>query len=876
MKTIKPQKLALLCRTIENDRAHHFVVTLMVFTPLDGSVPLPEVDLWKVVPKELGEGVAFDPGMPKSRGEWLLDGKAFAPGGEARQCQVRVRVGQSEKSVFVFGDRQWSYGVPTQPTPFREMPLTWSRAFGGEDFAANPTGRGYAPVEHPTGPVHALPNIERPGELIESPGDRPRPAGLGAIDFALPQRMGKAGTYDARWLEERYPGYAADMDWTIFNAAAEDQWLPGFFRGDEAVQMTNVHPTRPVLEGRLPELVAKAFVTLRTPEGDVFREVATHIDTVHLLPNAERMVVIFRGSIPVTQDDGADVVHLLAALESPGAPKGVEHYQQVLAGRLDKKNGAALALRDQDLLPPPRPGAAPGPSTEDEFVDALTHRGHAQKNGRRRLEIENQKARDHVAAKGLDPAEYGPPPLPPAPVAPEPTDFATQVATGNEAIDAALATAATQKEEALAQARAQCAANGMDFDAMMGQGGGPPTFSAQAELDRMESTAAMSRAQGTPAPELEAMIADARYREQLFDSERRLKTAYRLYAQLMPAANLRERTEGARLRQWVVEQAAARASMADADLTGVDLSGLDLHDCDLRRAFMERANLMGANLRGADLTQAVLARANLTNADLSDVSGRGLNLGKAKLHRTRLAGADLSEAILHEAQLHEVDGSGCRFTKVQFHETALDLVDLHDAVLDGAMFIKASLTHVRLTGASLRKAMFLELSVAGADFDRADLEGAVFVTVDGAGASFREARMSRAVFVKDCTFPDAVFTAAVLDGANLRDTVLTRADLSRCRLRGADLSGCDLREAKLHQAFAREARFVKADLRKAGMISVDLMDALLQKANLRGTDLQSSSLYRADLFLIDGDRGTNLAAANLTKARIDRRPRGQG
>lgn len=876
MKTIKPQKLGLLCRTIENDRAQHFVVTLMVFTPLDGSAPLPEVDLWKLLPKELGDDVAFDPGMPKSRGEWLLSGKAYAPGGEARQCSVKVRVGRAEKSLFVFGDRRWAYGVPTQPAPFREIPLTWAHAFGGEGFAHNPVGKGFAAVEHPTGAVHALPNIERPEDLVEAPGDRPRPAGFGAIEFAWPQRMSKAGTHDGRWLDERYPGFAADMDWTIFNAAAEDQWLPGFFRGDETVEMINLHPTKPVLQGRLPEMVAKAFVTLRTPAGEVFREIATRIDTVHLLPGVERMVVIYRGSIPVTEDDGADVVHLVAALEDPAQPKSVEHYAQVLAGRLDKKNGAVLALRDADLLPAPRPGVRPPPTSEDEFLDAIAHKGHAQKNGRRRLEIEREKAREHLVAKGLDPDQYGPPPPPPEAPALEAADLATKVEAGNAQIDQALAQAATHKEEALAQARAQCEANGLDFDAMAGEGGGPPKFSAQAEIDRAEATTAQARALGTPLPELEAMIADPAYRERLFDSERRLVAAYRLYAQLFPAANLRERTEGARLRQWVIDQAAQRASMADADLTGVDLSGLDLHGCDLRRAFMERANLMGTNLAGADLTQAVLTRANLTNADLSGVAGRAMNLGKARLHRTRVAGADLTEAVLHEATLHEVDGSRCCFARVQFHETSLDLVDLHDAVLDGAMFIKASLRHVRLTGASLRKAMFLELSVAGADFDGATLDGATFVTVDGTGAGFREAHMTRVVLVKDCTFADAAFTAAVMDGANLRDTVLTRADFSRCRLRGADFSGCDLREARFHQAYARDARFVKADLRKAGMIGVDLMDSMMLKANLRGADLQSSSLFRADLFRIDGDRGTNLAEANLTKARIDRRPRGQG
>ena len=35
------------------------------------------------------------------------------------------------------------------------------------------------------------------------------------IDFTLPQRMNKAGTYDEKWAEERFPGYADDIDWTI-------------------------------------------------------------------------------------------------------------------------------------------------------------------------------------------------------------------------------------------------------------------------------------------------------------------------------------------------------------------------------------------------------------------------------------------------------------------------------------------------------------------------------------------------------------------------------------------------------------------------------------------------------------------------------------
>src|SRR5687767_15679476 len=55
---------------------------------------------------------------------------------------------------------------------------------------------------------------------------------------------------------------------TLFRSVAPaDQWLDGFFRGDEEVLLENMHPQRPRIEGRLPGLALRSFVTRKVAGG---------------------------------------------------------------------------------------------------------------------------------------------------------------------------------------------------------------------------------------------------------------------------------------------------------------------------------------------------------------------------------------------------------------------------------------------------------------------------------------------------------------------------------------------------------------------------------------------------------------------------------
>lgn len=411
MKTIKPQKLGLLHRVLEDGGDCYLVVTILAFFSLGppGAL-LSEVDLWKFVAAELGKDAVLDMGMPKPRGELLISGRAHPPSGRATACAVRVQLGAVDKTLYAIGDRTFQRGVPTEPVPFTEMPIVWERAFGGPGFALNPVGKGAQPIQTDAGEIHPLPNIELPGQLITSPDDRPAPAGFGPIDLLWPQRYAKIGTYDAAWLKERFPGFAEDTDLGMFNAAPEDQQIQGFFQGDERMVLENLHPTKPRIEAALPGIATRAFLNRKTGEGEVFGEVAMHLETVHLFPHAERGVLLFRGVALVDEDDAADVLQIVIGAETLGEPRPAEHYRDVLRQRLDPKTGHLASLRDGDLLPPLPAGARPPRETSD-VERLLESDGRLRKNleagARRRAEENRRKARATVVELGLDPAQFG-------------------------------------------------------------------------------------------------------------------------------------------------------------------------------------------------------------------------------------------------------------------------------------------------------------------------------------------------------------------------------------------------------------------------------------------------------------------------------------
>lgn len=877
MKVVKPLKLSVLHRPFEHDRRVFLSVGILVYFDFDDPRrALSEIDMWTMLGEELGAGTVLDEAMPKASCEVVVHGTAHAPLGKARTAfKVSLALGGIDKTLYVVGDRFWVRGAPTDPEPLTELPLDWRGAFGGPGFVDNPLGRGLKPVKTKTGEERQpLPNIEHPDRLTTSPDDRPAPAGFGPVDMSWPARQRFSGTYDQRWLDEVYPGLPDDLDMRHFQMAQPDQWLAKPLEGGETFVLTNMHPDKAKLEGALPELVARAFVTLTDDE---LVEVKMRPESVYLFPEKQKGIVVHRGVIRIREDDARDVRHLVIAAEDPGEARPKSHYAAVLDKRIDPARSALHLLRDADLMP--ARDKEEGESMLGVAPDPLTAReGLLEENMRSKVAHELAETRAKLEAQGIDPDAHGVPKEPPP--APAPTLDADEIEAELEKAEkeaaARKAEAEEKAEKGRAEARALAEQHGLDYDQLVEQArqrsAGPPKYRAALELEKLQNQLQLSRNTGAALPEVERQLADPKLYEKLQAVEDRLLETYRRFARHFPAAATLKGEEGARIRDQLLQALDDEESLENRDLTGGDLSGLKLRGKNLEGVFLEACNLAGADLSGAKLSRAVLTRARMRGTVVTGAELVGANLAEADFAGADLSGVDMTEAVLDGAKLRDVDMSKTKLDRALLRETELVGSRWDGATAEDLVFIDNDLGGMSFRGAHLSSCTFIQVEVDGCDFTGAELTSSMMLGSKGEAVIFDEAKLDGLRFVQACSFPNVSFEKASLVGANLRGTSLPKASFDEAVLERADLSECDLSEATLSRARAPHSSWTRANLSKADFTGVDALLAMMGKADLRGAKLDGANLVRADLARVKVDDDTSFAKAKLSEARrVERR-----
>jgi hypothetical protein len=215
---------------------------------------------------------------------------------------VRLDVAGRTKDVLVLGDRRWVRGMPSRPVPFKEMPLVYERAFGGQDDSHGPdqlaverrnmVGVGFNPHRRDV-EGRPLPNLEHPWRRIQRPTDQVPPVGFGPLAPTWEPRTKHAGTYDARWQEEVSPYLPADFDRRFFQVAPEDQRFPRF-KGGELLRCFAM-AAEPIVQYILPvvDLPVTFSFAHRTDERRAV------LDTVVLEPHLGLATLTFRASLPL-------------------------------------------------------------------------------------------------------------------------------------------------------------------------------------------------------------------------------------------------------------------------------------------------------------------------------------------------------------------------------------------------------------------------------------------------------------------------------------------------------------------------------------------------------------------------------------------------
>lgn len=645
----------------------------------------------------------------KPRADVLLVGTCHTPDSTpASFVPVTFQIGQRVKSALVFGDRHWSGRAVTKPLPFTALPLSWERAFGGPVFAENPLGRGAVPSGEEPVERLLLPNLESPDRLIRKPSDNPAPVGFGPIPDAWPQRLRRCGTFDDRYLKERWPWPPVDLDWAFFNAASEDQQVDGYLKGDEPLVMENLHVGIPLYRSRLPGLRVRCFLNEHTRADFRLREFNTFLDTSWIDMDSETLVLVWRGHTEVSGPELMEAAHLFLITESLDSPPAdLRRCSRLLAEALSRRE-----MEDDELEPEEEAAEDSEDDSDTESLDAAGDGGGSTEapSG------ENAAPEDAQAQDGND-----------VPAPPDETPL-----TAERVRDMAAAGASFAGVDLSSLRLTGFDLRGVDFREAILTG---------ADLTR----ANLARANLTGAVLAGANLREANCETAMF-AEADLTGSWLTRASLQGA-----NVEGADF---------SGARLHSADLRGVNGANAIFAEADLTDATLEEAMLTAADFCDARLHRTNFSHANLSEAAFEHAWGRHIRASGATLVKVRGA-----EAILCDADFH---GS---IADQSVWETAHMVgADLSSSSLNGAEFSGAYLEHARLDATDMKQVRLNQATLRGAQMRRSNLFEATLDEADLTGATLSESNLFGATLV-DSLREGTEFTNANLRRIKSRESI---------------------------------------------------------------------------------------------------------
>ncbi|MEP0956263.1 pentapeptide repeat-containing protein [Microcoleus sp. FACHB-1515] len=269
-------------------------------------------------------------------------------------------------------------------------------------------------------------------------------------------------------------------------------------------------------------------------------------------------------------------------------------------------------------------------------------------------------------------------------------------------------------------------------------------------------------------------------------------------------------------------------------------------------------------------TETLPALRKLNQAMRSEfASAQGTSQARLAALRLRTTQQAIAKILtIYSGQLPRLDLS--RIDLGQTNQPAFRLV------LDQTDLSSLNFRSARLAGVSLRGTRFYGrgkddrwgtfddaiADLSGAELKQTDLTGAILSRVRLDRTNFTNATLNKA----DLSHARSIagnFSNASLVGGNLQQAVLERASFTGANLGNANFSQVNLQAGMISQAQAIATNFTRANLRQSDWREADLSRSNFTEANLDNADLSAANLQNANF------TNANLQNANLTGADLN-------
>lgn len=906
MKIYRPLQISINNRVLERNGRFYFVISESIGFSLTNSKAFLEFDVAKEIYPAMGEKPLPDLGMPKPQGEYLVSGSYFSSENKpVTGDEVKVVLGNQKKNLYVFGNRHWQNSIPSKPDLLSELKLDYKYAFGGAKDLRNPIGIGFQDSQ--------LPCIEYPHTIITSQDDRPEPAGFAPVDPSLLQRMQYSGTYGADYREKYFPGYPQDFDWRFFMTAPQDQWVNGYYRGDEPFALYNMHPEISCIQGALPNLVSRCFC-LQSVNGKKteFFELPMNLDTVWFFPGKMMGLLIWRATFEVHDDEASQITHLLAAYERKSdSQRSLDYYRAAIDRRITSNDSLLDGLNTEDLIAINDKCAMEqlqenafakddGPSEFSKNLDAKDVKVNAQvneylENAKKQL---NEKTAEiinlppdtkKVIEEMLNPVQQSPQ------VVSDPDQIKMNAAIDElvpglmdadpskielkkfsfDKIDKVFEeiNKFTDKKSKQAEALLKDATKAGAADAISNLQF-PDDFPPEIKQDVLKKIEALSNPVETvdepaPLPRIN--------RNQFGDALELLSPESAGMMQHIAAM------KSAGVADDVISNLEKQiTSLTD---TGSMTGGFEKTASDFRELYAPVAHYLRDGLsphkeKIEQITQQFLEKVKsgepVANGDwacidlsfkkLDGIDFSGCFLEQVNFKGASLKAANFTDAIMCRAQLENANFTEAKFTRcnigaVHAGKANFSSADMSDAILTNGDFTGAKLTRSNLTGAEIRETNF-----TSADLSGADIPAAMFINSTVEGVMFNGARMTKSVFMQ-CQLIDLNFSGADLSNSVWAETPLERVCFDNATMIQACFAATNPQLMPL-----KECSFAGAKLDKANFQGLLMKNANLKQASAENANFANADLSGADLSGINAPgaqfRKTILKDANLDRANL--------
>lgn len=286
-------------------------------TPLKKKPTIEAVDQHEGEPLKSALIAAAECSPPKVGGEFYILGATLTPpSDDTLAAEVSVELTPSKgrkftKTIRIVGKRQWqgSWLLPgiSKPEPLKPVSLGYENAYGGSDaeagpkekqptYLANYAGKGYLANSKRCKEIE-LPHLEVP-PFINSPSDRPLPAGFGPLPVFWAPRRAEQGTADVAAAKRGACPYGKDAQASMFNAAPLDQRFPQPWQGGEVLTLMNILSGMQygkTIKITLPTITPQLILT----ERDSDKVLNTVCDTFWIDAKKNQLYLIYRASFPM-------------------------------------------------------------------------------------------------------------------------------------------------------------------------------------------------------------------------------------------------------------------------------------------------------------------------------------------------------------------------------------------------------------------------------------------------------------------------------------------------------------------------------------------------------------------------------------------------